>query len=193
MPPARICYNVLYQPAYPHSGRINSVAGGGSVTFSAALGRDCGVCVRMAVIVALKRGKGISASACNGCFGLIFVAAIAFWLIVHLNRMLAIATNTLARRTQKCSPCCANPMSRRFQFSLGRLAGSVSLLCVAGALWQQSFSIGLNPFAITGFAMALAASVGILFGRALVFAFAAYLGMLCLAVALLTWVLTWFW
>ena len=83
---------------------------------------------------------------------------------------------------------------RRFQFSLGRLLGSVALFCVAIGFWRQSFSYGdhpsfgsLNPFALTAFAMTLATSAGVLFNRALVFAFAAYLGVLGLALALLSW------
>lgn len=89
---------------------------------------------------------------------------------------------------------------RRFQFSMGRLIGSVTLLCVAFGLWRQSFAYGndssfasLNPFALTGFAMTLAASVGLLFDRALMFAFAAYLVVLGMAVALLTWFIMWIW
>lgn len=89
---------------------------------------------------------------------------------------------------------------RRFQFSLGRLIVSVTLLCVAIGFWRQSFAYGndssfasLNPFALSGFAMALAASVGVLFNRALVFAFAAYLGVLGLALAFLSWFVMWLW
>jgi hypothetical protein len=88
-------------------------------------------------------------------------------------------------------------MSRRFQFSLGRLAGSLSLFCLAVGLGRQSFpasdfsSLGFNPFAFTGFAISLAAGIGILFERAVGCAFAAYLGFVFLAfVALLK---LWLW
>lgn len=91
-------------------------------------------------------------------------------------------------------------MSRRFQFSLGRLIGSVTLLCMAVGFWRQSFATGdysslgsLNPFALSGFAITLAASVGLLFDRAVMFAFAAYVVVLGLALAFLSWFIMWLW
>ncbi|HVX15786.1 MAG TPA: hypothetical protein VHC22_31680 [Pirellulales bacterium] len=70
-------------------------------------------------------------------------------------------------------------MNRWFQFSLGRLCGSVSLWCLAGVLWRQlhlasDSSPVFNPFAFAGFVIAMAVGVGLLFQRAVPFAFAAY-------------------
>ena len=80
-------------------------------------------------------------------------------------------------------------MPRRIQFSLSRLVGSLSLCCIAGGLWRQSFPgddysslVLFNPFAFTGFVMAVAAGVGILFQRALLCAFAAYLCFVVVAI-----------
>ncbi|MGH7136058.1 MAG: hypothetical protein ACREHD_09980 [Pirellulales bacterium] len=90
-------------------------------------------------------------------------------------------------------------MPRRFQFSLQRLLGSLSLLCLAVWLWLQSFpgrDFGpqlFNPFAFTGFAMTLAAGIGILFQRALGCAFAVYLCCVVLAFVVLLKVLWLLW
>lgn len=82
-------------------------------------------------------------------------------------------------------------MPPRFQFSLQRLLGSLSLLGLSLGLWRQSFRDGdfgpplFDPFAFTGFAMTLAAGIGILFRRALDCAFAVYLGCVVLAFVVL--------
>lgn len=86
-------------------------------------------------------------------------------------------------------------MSRRFQFSLSRLIGSLSLFCVAVCLWRQSSnsSFGLNPFALAGFGMTVAAGVGILFHRALDWAIAAYVVIVGLALLALVSMAGIFW
>jgi hypothetical protein len=85
-------------------------------------------------------------------------------------------------------------MSRRFQFSLGRLLGSVSLFCVAIVLWRLSFPgsgyrpsamPAFDPFAFAGFTLVLSAAVGTLMGRGVRFAFVAYLGWTALSLVAL--------
>lgn len=57
-------------------------------------------------------------------------------------------------------------MTRRFQFSLGRLLGSVSLLCLSLLLWRLAFrGDEENWFLFFAFIVALFAAGGILVGR----------------------------
>jgi hypothetical protein len=72
-------------------------------------------------------------------------------------------------------------MSRRFQFSLGRLMATVTLVCVALFLGRLSFQDGdagahvVDPFAFIAFTIVLLACIGTLTGRAIRLASLAYL------------------
>ncbi|MGH7139369.1 MAG: hypothetical protein ACREHD_26795, partial [Pirellulales bacterium] len=79
------------------------------------------------------------------------------------------------------------PMSRRFQFSLRRMLGSVALLCVAAVCWRLSFltdATDLFPrFAFVGFATAVFAAVWALTDRPIAIAIPAMWAMVALRIA----------